>query len=314
MDKELLITLTQLRGVGVKTVCRILEALNSSGESLRDAEALFTFLQKITVSRFKPPTVEAFNYALKQAYEIVSNSEVLGIKILTVFDSSYPEALRRIEDYPSVLFLKGNVHLLNDVKSIAVVGSREVHERLSEDFDQILSGIENLPNPCIVSGLAIGTDSLAHRYALKNDIATIAVMPCGLDKIIPPENKDLAYSIIDGSGLLISEYPIGTNPTKSHFLNRNRIQSGLSSDVVIMQASEKSGTMTTFKRSLEQNKTVHIYKDGLLINSPEFSGNLIISNHPNVQPFIDSQTLEFNLKKSRGVTDEDNGKGQLGLF
>ena len=314
MDKELLITVTQLRGVGVKTVCRILGAFKSSGENLHDPKALFNFLHKIKIPRFKPPTEETFGHALKQAYEIVSNSEVLDIKILTIFDSSYPEALRGIEDYPSVLYCKGNIHLLNDVRSIAVVGSREVHESLTEDFDQILSGIENLPNTCIVSGLAIGTDSLAHRYALKNKIATIAVMPCGLDKIVPSENKDLAYSILDGSGLLLSEYPIGTNPTKSHFLSRNRFQSGLSTDVIIMQASEKSGTMTTFKRSLEQNKVVHVYLGHELKKLSVFSGNLIMSQHTATKPFIDSQTLELNLKTGRNVSVDPEDQGQLGLF
>lgn len=314
MHQEFLITLSQLNGVGVKTIRRILDLISKELESSVEIEQLYDALHYINLPRFKPPTIEVFSQAYRASLEIINNSKILGIQIITVFDNEYPDSLRLLEDYPSVLYIKGNVNLLKDMRSIAIVGSRDVHNLLHVEFDHLLSRITELKDPCIVSGLALGTDSLAHRYALKNQIPTIAVMPCGLDKIVPSENSELAKNILAQGGLLISEYPIGTNPTKSHFLNRNRIQSGLSKEVIIMQASIKSGTMTTFKKSMEQKKKVLVFlKENLKVDE-KFSGNSHMSTHPGVSVFNDAETLLEMLNLSDTRQDENQFGSQLGLF
>ncbi len=174
---------------------------------------------------------------------------------LNIDDINYPESLRKIYDPPTKLYCIGNISLLNK-PSIAIIGCRRASEygkKVAKIFSEGLSknGI------CIVSGLAKGIDSVAHENAYKNVGKTIAVLGSGLDIIYPEENKILASMIVNNGGLIISEYPLGTKPISSNFPRRNRIISGLSDSVVVVEAKRKSGTMITVDCALEQGKDVY---------------------------------------------------------
>ena len=168
-------------------------------------------------------------------------------------DVRFPTALGAIHDPPQTLWVKGDLNALR-TPSVAIVGSRaaspcalEVARRLGADLAR--------RNVAVVSGLARGVDSAAHRGALEGGGLTIAVFGCGVDVIYPAEHRELAERICE-RGALVSEFPAGTPPRKEHFPQRNRIISGLSLGVVIVEAAEKSGSLITADFAMEQGRTV----------------------------------------------------------
>ena len=175
-----------------------------------------------------------------------------GVSIVTSQDPLYPSQLLSTYDYPAFLYVKG--HLKEDDVNVAVVGSRTAStygkfttERLCREL--VLRGIT------VISGLARGIDSAAHRGALSGKGRTIAVLGCGLDVVYPPENEKL-FTEISLQGALISEFPFGTPPNAPNFPARNRIISGISLGVVVVEASEKSGSLITARIALEQGREV----------------------------------------------------------
>ena len=169
----------------------------------------------------------------------------------------YPERLRNIGDPPKELYCLGNLELLNYKNNIAIIGSRDCSkygERAAKDFACNLAKND----VCIVSGLAKGIDAFSHIGALNGKGRTIAVLGSGLDNIYPKENKQLFENIINNNGLVISEYPLGTKPAKYHFPARNRIISGLSDGVLVIEAKKNSGTNITVDFALEQGKDVFV--------------------------------------------------------
>ena len=173
--------------------------------------------------------------------------------IISFEDKKYPKKLKEIKNPPKNIYCQGKIIWNNPC--LAVIGSRNCS---SESKSICLKIIKDLPQEfVIVSGLAKGIDSFAHASALKTGKATIAVLPSGIEKIYPKENESLAKKIIENNGLLISEYPSKTKPTKFSFIQRNRITAGLSSAILVIEAQIKSGTMHTVKFAREQGKTIY---------------------------------------------------------
>ena len=179
-----------------------------------------------------------------------------NIDILNIRDKQYPKMLKEIYDPPISLYIIGNKKILNNV-SIAIVGCREATEygkKSAKYFAYNLS--KNGIN--IVSGLAKGIDSYSHIGTLQNEGKTIAVIGNGLDMIYPNENIWIAKKIIETGGAIISEYPLGTKPEKMNFPARNRIISGMSKGIIVVEAKEKSGTLITVDFALEQGRDVYV--------------------------------------------------------
>ena len=192
----------------------------------------------------------------------------LNCNYITILDDSYPLCLKSIYKPPFVLFYKGDINLLNDNNfKIAVIGNRlnsEYGKNITEKICKDL--ICKKENCVIVSGLAKGIDSIAHNCCLNHNGKTIAVLGNGLDIIYPKENKNLYNNIID-KGLLISEYPPGTVPSKEKFPIRNRLIAGISNCVAVMEAKEKSGTMNTVSHALEDGKPIFCVPDKCDVSS-----------------------------------------------
>jgi DNA processing protein len=194
------------------------------------------------------------------------------IKIVTFKDENYPENLKSIYDPPPFLFLKGEIRK-EDQNAVAIVGCRSASvygKRITERIGRELAknGIT------IVSGLARGIDSIAHLSALKENGRTLAVFGSGLDIIYPPENKKLAEEIVS-NGAIISEFFLGTKPEAPNFPRRNRIISGLSLGVVIVEAGTKSGALVTASCALEQNREVFAIPGNLGSKNSEGTNALI---------------------------------------
>lgn len=198
----------------------------------------------------------------------------LSIQIIPYYSADYPEWLKRIDHFPPVIFMRGKV-LPEDEMSVAVIGTRgasvygkEIARRFAGDFAR--AGVT------VVSGLARGVDTAAHRGALENNGRTIAVLGCGVDTCYPPENKELLQKIIQ-QGAAISEFNINTPPFASNFPKRNRIVSGLARAVVAIEAKERSGVMNTVKWALDQNRDVFAIP-GNIFSKTSFGTNKLIKD------------------------------------
>lgn len=183
------------------------------------------------------------------------NLNKLKIKEIKENDDKYPDKLRNICNRPEKLYVIGNEKILN-YKSIAIIGCRNCSQygmknALEFGYKLAKNGV------CIVSGLARGIDTYSHIGALKAGGLTIAVLGSGLDIVYPPENINLYKNIVQSGGAIITEYPLGTKPEKFHFPARNRIISGLSNGVLVIEAKKKSGTIITVDYALEQGKDVY---------------------------------------------------------
>lgn len=176
----------------------------------------------------------------------------MKIEEISINSKEYPEKLKKIYDPPQKLYVLGNKNLLNQ-NGVAIVGSRKATpygKKVAYNLAKELSGNGLI----VISGLALGIDSYAHIGAIKG--GTIAVLGSGIDNIYPKANIELAREIIRNNGCIISEYSIGIKPEKLHFPQRNRIISGLSEGVVVVEANKKSGALITAEFALEQGKEV----------------------------------------------------------
>lgn len=175
--------------------------------------------------------------------------------IITLADENYPKTLLNISDPPTIIYARGNIELLNH-QGLAVVGSRNATPQgllNAENFCQVIANF-GLP---IISGLALGIDSAAHKGALKAaNGATLAVIGTGINRMYPASNKNLALQILEQNGLIITEFPLNTSPSPENFPRRNRLISGLSLGILVVEATIDSGSLITAKLAAEQGREV----------------------------------------------------------
>jgi DNA processing protein len=176
------------------------------------------------------------------------------IKVITIEDENYPKLLKEIDSPPFIIYVKGAEKALSQ-PCLAVVGSRRVTEYGRQAGQRLVKDL-TLHGLVIVSGLARGVDSLAHRVCLENKGLTVAVLGHGLDRIYPPENRLLAEQIVASGGALVSEYPLGYQISRGNFPARNRIVAGLSLGVVVIEGKHKSGTKITAGWAAEYGREV----------------------------------------------------------
>ena len=226
--------------------------------------------------------------------------------VVTIADPDYPQALLNISDPPFLLFVKGQLSLLN-VPSLAIVGSRNGSPqgvRNAEFFAEAASRA----GLCIVSGLAQGIDAAAHRGGLKERGSSIAVVGTGLDKVYPSVNRELAHQL-SRAGAIVSEFPLGTPPMPSNFPRRNRIISGLSVGCLVVEASLQSGSLITARLALEQGREVFAIPGS--IHSPQSKGCHILIKQgaklvENVQDIFDELGHDFLAAKIEDSLPVDN--------
>lgn len=199
----------------------------------------------------------------------------MKIKKISLSSLSTPKRLRDLHDAPKQLFVAGaDIGELLKRPAVAIVGSRKVTPYGKAVTSQ-LAGELARAGVVIISGLAIGVDSIAHQAALENNGLTIAVLPSGLDRIYPSLHHALAQEILDKGGALVSEYPENTIAYKMNFIARNRIVSGLSDAVLITEAAEKSGTLHTADFALQQGKEVLAVPGNITSPTSKGTNNLI---------------------------------------
>ena len=198
--------------------------------------------------------------------------ESQGIKILTWEDSAYPQRLKEIEQPPPVLYVRGD-YLPDDLFAVAIVGTRRVTAYGRQITEELASYLAS-NGITVVSGLARGVDAIAHQVALKAGGRTIGVLGSGVDKIYPPEHRQLADRMME-HGAIVSDYAPGTPPDASNFPPRNRIISGLSLAVVVIEAGETSGALITAEFAAEQGREVFAVPGSILAPQSKGTNKLI---------------------------------------
>lgn len=194
-----------------------------------------------------------------------------GARLVTILDEDYPFLLKEISDPPPYLYLKGN--LPESHKVIAVVGSRRASDYGLSVTARLVRELAE-QGVTIVSGLAMGVDAAAHRGALQASGATVGVLGCGIDLIYPAENRQL-YRQMEMNGAIISEFSPGTQPDATNFPRRNRIISGMSRGVLVVEAAERSGSLITARFALEQGREVFAVPGNINFRASRGTNSLI---------------------------------------
>lgn len=242
--------LSSKRGLGQVRANALIDSLGSPENVYFAAEDEW----REAVDLPEPALKELHDKSTDRAERILELCERTGTKILTKQDALYPERLRAVHNPPGVLYYKGALPSIDEEAALGVVGTRNPTAygqncALKLCYRLAASGM------LIISGMAKGIDAAAHMGALRAGKPTVAVLGCGVDVIYPSENKEL-YEDIAAAGLLISEYPPGTRAEGAHFPARNRIISGLSLGVLVVEAPPGSGALITANHALEQGRDV----------------------------------------------------------
>lgn len=249
-EQEALLILNAVPGLGNRGLQKLLEYYGSALNVLAQKEA--DLLGSSTVSAKAARNILDFpkDKFLKSEYNLLNAHQA---KVMTWRDDDYPELLREIPDAPVVLYVKGDLAAYNPL-SMAIVGSRKASlygVSIASKFAMRLGEL----GITVVSGLARGIDTAAHQGSLRAGGYTVAVLGCGLANIYPPENKELFRKIAE-AGVVISEFPMSASPLAYNFPRRNRIISGLSLGVIVVEAAEQSGALITADFALEQGREV----------------------------------------------------------
>lgn len=220
-----------------------------------------------------------------------------GIQVLRFDDLNFPKRLACFDNYPFMIFLRGNKNLLS-YKMAAIVGTRKPSETGKKVTYAMVQTLKDF-NYAVVSGLAKGIDSAAHQAALDMQLPTIGILGCGIDSVYPKESRELAVKMIEKGNLLISEYPPGSKPHRWHFPERNRLIAALSSVVLLAEApSTLSGTIITAHRAIEYGKTLGIYLPSEE-NKDFFCGNITFLNDEAGFPLRNRNDLRLLLENEK---------------
>jgi DNA processing protein len=266
------ISLNMTPGIGPRKATQLLEKFGSADNVFHARRGELESL------RLKPETIVSI---IKREFHDKAEEELEKVKesggdILILDDGSYPYLLREIADPPITLYVKGNWAECFDAPCIAIVGSRRASTYGANAAEMLARDLAS-NGVCVISGLARGIDTAAHRGALRGKGKTIAVLGTGINQIYPKENARLVEEILDSGGAVVSQFPLETPPLRDNFPYRNRIISGLSLGVLIVEASERSGSLITARLAMEQNREV-LAVPGNITSKNSFGTNYLIKS------------------------------------
>ena len=278
-----------VKGIGPAKVQALLDHFGSLGSAW---EATELQLQKIGLDK------RAISTFLKTRRELDLDTEMAriekaNVELLTWQSDKYPSYLQEIPNPPHLLYMHGNI-IEADQWAVAVVGTRRLTAYGRQITKDLVAGLMR-NNITVVSGLARGIDAIAHKTAVEMNGRTIGVLGSGLDCIYPAEHRELAQTIMNGHGAIISEYGLGIRPEAKNFPPRNRIISGLALGVIVVEAGERSGALITTNFALDQDREVFAVPGN--INSPVSKGpNKLIQEGAKLITNVDDVLAELNLK------------------
>ena len=283
-DKEGLILLNMVDNLSLFELKKLLNKLVSPKDIFGLTEAELKNISSSLIAESIIKQIQSREF--KQELQLIKKQ---NINVITYLDPVYPDLLRQIYDPPIVLYIKGNVDL--NGKNIAIVGSRRASYYGISTAERLARQLSSY-GFTIVSGFARGIDTAAHRGAILGKNNTIAVFGCGIDKIYPPENEKFVEDVLK-SGSIISEFPLGTPPYKQNFPRRNRIISGLSYGVVVIEANKYSGSLITARLAAEQGREVFSVP-GRIDTVSSLGTNVLIKNGAKLVGGIEDILEEFD--------------------
>jgi DNA processing protein len=300
-DEELhWLALKLIPGLGARTSNKLLDRFRTPQAIFRASR---TELEAVGVSGAVAQSIASgctFEDAVAQQEKMIET----GVELVTIGDPRYPRLLRDIFDPPVVLFARGRVELLHSL-ALAVVGTRRptpygiaVAERLSADLAH--AGLT------IVSGLARGIDGSAHKGALAAGGDTVAVLGCGVDIVYPQENRKL-YAEIAAKGLVVSEFPMGSTAFPQNFPIRNRIISGISVGVMVVEGAQYSGSAITAKLAMDQGREVFAVP-GNITSKASWGPNLLIKQGAKIVQDWNDVVVELSAESRRHLIEKGKGK------
>lgn len=288
-DKKYWVGFNLIKGIGAVRMQGLVAyfgdmetAWNSSPADLAEAGLGAKVIERVLLAR---QTV-----SLDKVWEKIESQ---GIKILTWGDEAYPARLKEIDQPPPVMYIRGE-YLPDDLFAVAIVGTRKVTPYGRQVTEEIASFLA-ANGMTVISGLARGVDAIAHQTALKAGGRTIGILGSGVDKIYPPEHRGLAEQMI-ARGAIISDYAVGTPPDASNFPPRNRIISGLSLAVVVIEAAETSGALITAEFAAEQGREIFAVPGSILAPQSKGTNRLI---QKGAQPLLTPDDLMQALDLTR---------------
>ncbi len=251
------IALTKLNGLSLLNARTLLDSLGSASEVFahrKDIVGVIPDASKRLVAAF-----DHTDEALRLAEEEMKFVEQKRLRVLTLNDVDYPQRLRECEDAPLVLYYCGSANL-NSQRVISIVGTRKCSEYGREVCNNFIADLKRYyPDTLIVSGLAYGIDVCAHRAALDNGMSTIGVLAHGLDTIYPSMHRQIAADMVHRQGGLLTEYGVHTTPEKGNFVRRNRIVAGMCDACIVVESSERGGSLITAELAMEYNRDVFAF-------------------------------------------------------
>ncbi|MGO9015155.1 MAG: DNA-processing protein DprA [Dissulfurispiraceae bacterium] len=268
-DLKFLLALSFIEDIGPVTTGRLLSAFHTP-EAVFDA-GLSELSSVGKISESKAKRIKEFK-AWDRIDREIKEAEQHNIRIITLFDKEYPEPLSHLDNAPAILYIKGDL-AEDDRFALAMVGSRDMSDygrKISADLSYELA----CAGLTIVSGMARGIDTVSHSGALKAGGRSIAVLGCGLDVCYPAENKEL-MTALSRSGCVMSEFPLGTPPLRENFPRRNRLISGLSLGVLVVEATARSGSLITARFALEQGKEIFAVPGNITSGNARGTNSLI---------------------------------------
>ena len=270
-ERELLIGLTLVDDLGPVRIGKLIDFFGSVS-AVYSAEAGELAHVDGAGPALAPKLAAGISTVPEKLEKLLQRLDTTGIKAVTQIDSGYPSNLKHIYDPPVVIYMKGKF-IQDDALGLAVVGTRGATPygiAVTEKFAGALAraGIT------IISGLALGIDTAAHQSALKAAGRTVAVLGSGVDIIYPTSNRRLAERVAD-TGVLLSEYPPGTEPERGHFPRRNRIIAGLALGVLVTEAPAKSGALITASLALDYGREVFVVPGSILSAKSEGTNSLL---------------------------------------
>lgn len=317
MNKYLSLLLLNLPGIGKKTLSEFSKIkefeININYDDIMNEHFIYNNIKCLDKKyKFSLSDIIKAQENIKKIKEFCYKNK---IGFIGVNDIQYPKQLLDIPDAPIFLFYKGNIKAIKDI-GIAVIGTRKPTQNgsmIAKNIGKLLAE----KNVSVISGLAIGCDTEAHLGCLEGKGNTIAVMPCGLDNIYPKVNKFLAERILSNNGCLISEYLPKQRIFKNNFIERDRLQSGLSKGIIVVETSISSGTMHTVNFAKKQHRHLAVYKHEVEYDKDEqVQGNKKLISEgafqiknimEDINKYVESlNTIDFCTKKSKEETVEIN--------
>jgi DNA processing protein len=321
-ERDAWTVLAGVTGVGPVSFARLVAAFGSGEEILRAARRPGAAARMVAASRtadggvpaLAPSAATAIVDAARNPDAFLEPVRRSGLRVLTLADEAYPRRLRSVDMPPPVLFLRGDPAAMDRARAIAIVGTRRPTNLGRATAGRIADAVGSL-GATIVSGLALGIDAAAHAAAVRTGTPTVAVIGGGHERLYPAAHRGLARAIVEGGGVVVSEFSPHTVPTRGTFPRRNRIISGLADATVVVEAGIRSGALTTAAWALEQGRGLYIVPGRL--DDPAVAGSLAFLREAGpearVVAGVPELLMDLGLIPASGVAPSAAGPGSSTL-